>query len=68
MDEPELEVLTYRAFRDRQIQLEWERRRLAYEHFGSLHAAASRRTRSGLWWVRSAGEWVSDQLWRTVQD
>lgn len=64
MDEPELEILTYRAFRDRQTQLDWERRRRAYEHAGL--AGGKARPRSGLWWIRSAGEWVSEQFWRTV--
>jgi hypothetical protein len=66
MDEPELEVLTYRAFRDRQTQLDWERRRRAYEHAGSLDGAREGLNRPGLWWIRSAGEWVSDQFRRAV--
>jgi len=66
MDEPESEVLTYRAFRERQTQLDWERRRRAYEDVGSLEGAAEGPARSGLWWIRSAGEWVSDQFWRAV--
>lgn len=66
MDEPELEILTYRAFRDRQTRLEWEKRRQAYEHVGRFPGDAEAPHRAGLWWIRSAGEWVSDQFWRTV--
>jgi hypothetical protein len=64
MDEPELEIMTYRAYCDRQTQLSWERRRRAYEQVGYFEADADAGQRSGLWWIRSAGEWVSDQLWR----
>jgi hypothetical protein len=66
MDEPELEILTYRAFRDRQTQLDWQKRRRAYEQVGYLAGDAEARHRDGLWWIRSAGEWVSDQFRRTV--
>jgi hypothetical protein len=66
MDEPELEVLTYRAFRERQTQLDWERRRRMYEDLGSWKGVTEGHDRSTLGWIRSAREWVSDQLWRTV--
>lgn len=66
MDEPELEILTYRAFRDRQTQLDWDRRRRLYEHIGSLEPVAQGHARPGLWWIRSAGEWVSEQIWRAI--
>jgi hypothetical protein len=64
MDESEFEIMTYRAYRDRQTQLSWERRRRAYEHLGHFAQAADAGQRSALWWIRSAGEWVSDQFWR----
>jgi len=66
MDEPELEVLTYRAFRDRQTQLDWEKRRRAYEDVGSWTGVTDGHSRSTLEWIRSAREWVSDQFWRTI--
>lgn len=64
MDDQELEILTYRAFRDREVRLEWERRRRARECFDSKDLAANDRGR--LWWIRSAGEWVSDQVRRSI--
>jgi hypothetical protein len=66
MDAQELEILTYRAFRDRQARLEWEKRLRAYECRDSLAGAAGEEGPKGLWWIRSAGEWVSDRLWRRI--
>jgi hypothetical protein len=66
MDSQQPEILTYRAFRDREARLEWEKRRRMHECFGGLEPAANDRSRSGLWWIRSAGAWVSDQVRRGV--
>jgi hypothetical protein len=64
MDEHEVEVLTYRAFRERQTRREWEKRRRAKEQVGLLETAENR-GRPALLWIRNAGEWVSDQIART---
>jgi hypothetical protein len=64
MDEQEAEILTYRAFRERQTRLEWETRRRAEERIASFEAVETR-GRPALLWIRNAGEWVSDQIART---
>lgn len=46
------EVLTYRAFCDRQILLAWERRRRLYEHTGGIRTEEEERVIPGLGWIR----------------
>jgi hypothetical protein len=63
--EPESEVLTYRAYRERQTLRAWERRRSAYEDSGSVvHFAGG--ARGALNWLRDKMERLSGEIARSV--
>lgn len=51
-DEREPEVLSYRAFQDRQLLLAWEQRRRIYERAGMVQMLEEDRVASGFGWIR----------------
>lgn len=54
MNENELEpeVLSYRAFQDRELLLAWKQRRRSYELTGMVEAAEDSRVAPALGWIR----------------
>jgi hypothetical protein len=66
-DALETEVLTYRAFCDRQLLLAWDRRRRLYEHRGRIQTQDEERVVSGVGWIRRMVD-VYRQSSRAVRD